>query len=400
MCENGGANMVTTPKVLVVDDSNTQCLYMKQALQSAGYQVLVANDGQEGLRILKQEAPQCLILDIVLPGISGFELCRYIRAQEAWRTLPIIMVSTKNSSSDRFWAMRQGANQYLPKPFKQEELIKIVMDVLLESVPDAPYPAKPSTLTPRGSAPVPPRRTFSTAPSESIEGVNPSHGMTGPRGAVNSGTTGPITSTNMPGANWNGDNAGNAPFSQTNTPQDHMSPGSRNAPFSQMNTPQDHMSPGSRNAPFSQTNTPRNNVTGPGNSLPSRPQPQVNNQPHPQPQPQVNNQPRPFVDAGPSHPVGQQSLYALAKFVPRRIDAPELLWSNSPEVLAISDRRARQLYMVIDGQKNIEALTATIQMNRDEIIASLRFLLSQQRIHLYEPDGRLFDSSLFDSLLI
>ena len=317
-----------------------------------------------GAACTETRGPALSDLDIVLPGISGFELCRYIRAQEAWRTLPIIMVSTKNSSSDRFWAMRQGANQYLPKPFKKEELIKIVMEVLLASVPDV---SRASTATPRGNGPVPPHtmgRTFSTAPSESIEDVNLSHGMTGPRSDVNPGDTGPISSTNMPGANWNGANAGNAQFSQTNTSQDRMTPGTRNAQFSQTNTPRN------------------NNGPGPSNGLPSRPQP------------------RSFADAGPPHPVGQQSLYALSKFVPRRIDAPDLLWSNSPEVLAISDRRARQFYMVIDGQKNVEALTATIQMNRDEIIASLRFLLSQQHIHLYEPGGRLFDSSLFDSLLI
>jgi twitching motility two-component system response regulator PilH len=417
--------MVTTPKVLVVDDSNVQCLFMRQALQSAGYQVLVANDGQEGLRILKQEAPQCLILDIVLPGMSGFELCRYIRAQEAWRTLPIVMVSTKNSSSDRFWAMRQGASQYLSKPFKQEELIKVVMEVLLEQVPDAPSPLRASTMTPRVNAVVPPRpigRTSSTAPSESIEGGYPSQGTTGPRSAINSGNSGPIPSANIVGASWHGIPTENPQFPPTNTPKEHRTPNNRSAQFPPTNNPQRHVPPharsaqfpqtntdpgtsgarsaqfsqtntdpgtsGARNAQFSQTNTPHPNASGLGNGLPSRPQPQM------------NNLPRSFVEAGPSHPVGQQSLYALSKFIPRRIDAPELLWSNSPEVLAITDRRARQLYMAIDSQKNIEALTAITQMNRDEIISSLRLLLSQQRINLYEPSGRLFDSSLFDSLLI
>jgi twitching motility two-component system response regulator PilH len=330
---------------------------MRQALQSAGYQVLVANDGQEGLQLMKQESPQCLVLDIVLPGMSGFELCRYIRAQDAWRTLPIIMVSTKNSSSDRFWAMRQGASQYLCKPFKKEELIKTVMDVLLEQVSDATFPLRPSR-----NAPVPPRpigRTFTTIPVENSESINPSHGMTGPRSTLNTGNSGPIPSTN-----WTGNNGGNAQFPPLNTFQD------RNIPT------------GPRNTQFSSTNT----APSSSNGLPTRPH--------------VNNQPRPFVEASQSHPVGQQSLHALAKFIPRRIDAPELLWSNSPEVLAISDRRARQLYMAIDSQKNVESLMAITQMNRDEIIASLRLLLLQHSIHLYEPNGRLFDSTLFESLLI
>lgn len=354
--------MATTPKVLVIDDSNTQCLFMRQALQSAGYQVLVANDGQEGLRILKLESPQCLVLDIVLPGMSGFELCRYIRAQEGWRTLPIIMVSTKNSSSDRFWAMRQGATQYLPKPFKKEELIKVVMEVLLEPAPAGLPPLRTPTTTPRRNLTTPQNpvgRTFSSTTADNIESVSPVSGITGPRNAVNTGNSGPIPSTK-----WYGPPAGGIPFPPSNTPT--------NKP---LNTP---------------THTPRSTTPGPGNNLPSRPHAQLNNQ----------NQSRSFVEAGPAHAMHQQSLHALSKFIPRRIDAPELLWSNSPEVLAILDRRARQLYMAIDGQKNIEALTSITQMNREEIINSLRLLLNQQSIQLYEPGGRLFDSSLFDSLLI
>lgn len=319
MCENGGANMVTTPKVLVIDDSNTQCLFMRQALQSAGYQVLVANDGQEGLRIMKLESPQCLVLDIVLPGMSGFELCRYIRAQDGWHNLPIIMVSTKNSSSDRFWAMRQGATQYLPKPFKKEELIKVVMEVLLEPAPEGLPPLRPPTATPGRNnvgAQRPAGRPFASTTADNIESVRPVSGMTGPRHVVNANNAGPVT-----GGNWPGPMAGNMAYQQANIP---------------LNTP---------------ISTPRTTVPGPGNGLPSRP--------HPQP----NNLPRSFVEAGPARPVNQQSLYALAKFTPRRVDAPELLWSNSPEVLAISDRRARQFYMAIDGQKNVEALTAITQMN-------------------------------------
>jgi len=145
--------MVTAPKVLIIDDSSTQCLYMRQALQGAGYQVLVANNGVEGLRIISQDSPQCLVLDIILPGMNGFEVCRHLRAQEAWRDLPIIMVSSKNASSDRFWAMRQGATAYLTKPFKGEELIEEVRKVVVER------PRQPNTsLRPEGSGSTGPQR--------------------------------------------------------------------------------------------------------------------------------------------------------------------------------------------------------------------------------------------------
>ena len=119
-------------KILIIDDSATECLFMKKALADVGYQTLVANDGYQGLKILLREKPDCLILDIVLPGISGFEVCRQIRSQSLTRDLPIIIVSTKNSPSDRFWAKKQGANYYLAKPFKGPQLIQAITEVLAE----------------------------------------------------------------------------------------------------------------------------------------------------------------------------------------------------------------------------------------------------------------------------
>ena len=119
-------------KILIIDDSATECLFMQKALSDVGYQALVANDGYEGLRILLREKPDCLILDIVLPGINGFEICRQIRSQSFTRDLPIIIVSTKNSPSDKFWAKKQGANYYLVKPFKGPQLIQAITEVLSE----------------------------------------------------------------------------------------------------------------------------------------------------------------------------------------------------------------------------------------------------------------------------
>jgi CheY-like chemotaxis protein len=168
--------MVTTPKVLIIDDSNTECLFMRQALQGAGYQVLVANNGHQGIQLLAQENPRCLILDIVLPGMSGFEVCRHIRSQSAYQNMPIIMVSTKNSTSDRFWAKRQGADYYLPKPFKGDALIGIVKDVLAEHA-DTPAASSPFAIsqpddilqarmsgTPRSVNTPPPRSTGEQRP--------------------------------------------------------------------------------------------------------------------------------------------------------------------------------------------------------------------------------------------
>lgn len=124
--------MVNTPKILVIDDSPTLCLFMSRTLQKAGYQVVTAADGQEGLAKTFQERPHCLILDVVLPGLSGFGLCRQIRALDPQHLVSIIMVSTKNTPLDRAWGMRQGADRYLSKPFTEETLLQTVNEVLTQ----------------------------------------------------------------------------------------------------------------------------------------------------------------------------------------------------------------------------------------------------------------------------
>ena len=117
-------------KILVVDDSPTICLFMTRALEKAGYRVITASNGNEGLQKTLYERPQCIVVDVVLPGISGFSLCRQIRALDPHRRIPIIMVSTKNTPLDQSWGLRQGADRYLPKPFSDEALVHTVNEVM------------------------------------------------------------------------------------------------------------------------------------------------------------------------------------------------------------------------------------------------------------------------------
>ena len=117
-------------KILVVDDSPTICLFMTRALEKAGYRVITASNGNEGLQKTLYERPQCIVVDVVLPGISGFSLCRQIRALDPHRRIPIIMVSTKNTPLDQSWGLRQGADRYLPKPFSDEALVQTVNEVM------------------------------------------------------------------------------------------------------------------------------------------------------------------------------------------------------------------------------------------------------------------------------
>lgn len=123
--------MVTQPKVLVIDDSATSSLFMTQALRKAGYRVITAVNGNEGLTKALQERPHCLILDVVLPGVSGFGVCRQLRALDPQHSLSIIMVSSKSTQLDQSWGLRQGADRYLPKPFTEEILLHTVEEVLM-----------------------------------------------------------------------------------------------------------------------------------------------------------------------------------------------------------------------------------------------------------------------------
>ena len=123
--------VANAPKVLVVDDSATSSLFISQALRKAGYHVITAADGNEGMAKAVRERPHCLILDVVLPGVSGFGMCRQLRAMDPQRNLSIIMVSSKNTQMDQTWGLRQGADRYLPKPFTEETLLQTVEEVLL-----------------------------------------------------------------------------------------------------------------------------------------------------------------------------------------------------------------------------------------------------------------------------
>ena len=127
-------NWMGVPKVFIIDDSVTDCVLMTKALQHAGYEVGIATDGREGLTTILADLPQCLILDIVLPGINGYTICRQVRTRDPHHTLPIIIVSTKSSAIDQKYALSLGADQYLPKPFTAEMLVQTVWEVLPESV--------------------------------------------------------------------------------------------------------------------------------------------------------------------------------------------------------------------------------------------------------------------------
>ncbi len=118
------------PKILVVDDSPTELRLMVEPLIARGYRVITATNGIEALDMVARELPRLILLDVLMPGKNGFQVCRQLKSDPATRDIKIIIVSSKNQDSDRFWGLKQGADEYLAKPFNDEALLSHVSALL------------------------------------------------------------------------------------------------------------------------------------------------------------------------------------------------------------------------------------------------------------------------------
>lgn len=113
-------------KVLVVDDSPTDLQLMSNLLKKQGYEVVTAVDGEDALDKAAATQPPLVVLDIILPKKNGFQVCRQLKTTEGTRGIKVILVSSKNQDSDRFWGMKQGADEYIAKPYRDDELLAAV----------------------------------------------------------------------------------------------------------------------------------------------------------------------------------------------------------------------------------------------------------------------------------
>ncbi|HEX7044360.1 MAG TPA: response regulator [Burkholderiales bacterium] len=110
--------------VMVVDDSATDMHLLTQMLKKHGYNVATASSGEEAVARVKQEKPDAILMDIVMPGMSGFEATRTIARDPETAAIPIIICSTKGQETDKAWGLRQGARDYLVKPINEKVLIE------------------------------------------------------------------------------------------------------------------------------------------------------------------------------------------------------------------------------------------------------------------------------------
>lgn len=116
--------------VLVVEDSLTDMQILIRCLQQGGIDVVIAQSGEEAILAVNKQKPDAVLLDIVLPGCSGFEVCRQLKTEASTSDIPIVLCSTKGTEIDRFWGMKQGADAYLSKPIDQEELVRTIQTLI------------------------------------------------------------------------------------------------------------------------------------------------------------------------------------------------------------------------------------------------------------------------------
>lgn len=110
--------------VLVVDDSATDMHLLSEMLKKNGYTVSTANSGEDGIEKAKSDKPDLILMDIVMPGMSGFEATRVISKDPATAAIPVIICSTKGQETDKAWGLRQGAKDYLVKPITEPALME------------------------------------------------------------------------------------------------------------------------------------------------------------------------------------------------------------------------------------------------------------------------------------
>ena len=122
--------IIQTATVLIVEDVASERELMSHYLQQAGYSVIGAMSGPEGLDKAIAQKPDVIVTDIVMPGISGFELCRQLKTTPETKAVPVIICSSKGHTIDQIWGKRQGAVAYLTKPYSKEQLIEAISAVL------------------------------------------------------------------------------------------------------------------------------------------------------------------------------------------------------------------------------------------------------------------------------
>ncbi len=113
-------------KILIVDDSPTETFAFRTMLEKHGHQVLTAENGADGVAVARKELPDVVLMDIVMPGLNGFQATRQLSKGESTAHIPVVIVTTKDQETDKVWGKRQGAKGYLVKPVDEQVLLDTI----------------------------------------------------------------------------------------------------------------------------------------------------------------------------------------------------------------------------------------------------------------------------------
>ncbi len=119
-------------KILVVDDETELLKAISILLKTSGYEVITAQDGQEGLEKAKSLSPDLIVLDVLMPKMDGYEVCRMLKFDEKYKSIPIIMLTAKVQDIDKAMGKKVGADDYITKPFETQDLVDKIKKHLAE----------------------------------------------------------------------------------------------------------------------------------------------------------------------------------------------------------------------------------------------------------------------------
>ena len=117
-------------QIMIVDDSPTDTHLLKKILEKNGFNTLTAADADEGIQVAKREKPDLILMDVVMPGLNGFQATRELSSDPDTSTIPVIIVTRKDQQVDRVWGMRQGARDYVTKPVREGALMSLIKEAL------------------------------------------------------------------------------------------------------------------------------------------------------------------------------------------------------------------------------------------------------------------------------
>jgi len=121
---------MTTGRILIVDDSDNIRNVLQMNFEWLGYEVASANDGEEALKLIEDDPPDLIILDVMMPRRNGYQVCRTLKADAALKDIPVIFLTAKDQKEDRFWGKDCGADEYLTKPFSAAKLERVIEKLL------------------------------------------------------------------------------------------------------------------------------------------------------------------------------------------------------------------------------------------------------------------------------